>query len=104
MNIFKGAFTALITPLNKDGSVDYEGFRKNVKYQLDNILKNEGILTANMNSTMEDYKKYEDSRGKITELLASVESYKKKISNTIVFGILSELTFVIKDLITKYYS
>ena len=31
-------------------------------------------------------------------------SYKKKISNTIVFGILSELTFVIKDLITKYYS
>lgn len=31
-------------------------------------------------------------------------SYKKKISNTIVFGILSELTFVIKDLITNYYS
>ena len=29
---------------------------------------------------------------------------KKKISNTIVFGILAELTFVIKDLITKYYS
>ena len=31
-------------------------------------------------------------------------TYKKKISNTIIFGILSELTFVIKDLITKYYS
>ena len=31
-------------------------------------------------------------------------SYKKKISNTIVFGILSELTFVIKDLIATYYS
>lgn len=46
--------------------------------ELDNILKNEGILTANMNSTMEDYKKYEDSRGKITELLASVESLKRK--------------------------
>ena len=30
-------------------------------------------------------------------------SYKKKISNTIVLGILSELTFVIKDLITNYY-
>ena len=29
-------------------------------------------------------------------------TYKKKISNTIVFGILAELTFVIKDLITKY--
>ncbi len=35
MNIFKGAFTALITPMNSDGSVDYEGFRKNVKYQLE---------------------------------------------------------------------
>ena len=31
-------------------------------------------------------------------------SYKKKISNTIVFGILSELTFIIKDLIATYYS
>lgn len=35
MNIFKGAFTALITPMNADGSVDFDGFRKNVKYQLD---------------------------------------------------------------------
>ncbi len=35
MNIFKGAFTAMITPMNADGSVDYEGFRKNVKYQLE---------------------------------------------------------------------
>lgn len=35
MNIFKGAFTALITPMKADGSVDYEGFRKNVKYQLE---------------------------------------------------------------------
>ena len=35
MNIFKGAFTALITPMNNDGSVDFEGFRKNVKFQLE---------------------------------------------------------------------
>lgn len=31
-------------------------------------------------------------------------SYKKKILNTIVFGILAELTFVFKDLIEKYYN
>ncbi len=30
-------------------------------------------------------------------------SYKKKIINTVVFGILAELTFVFKDLIEKYY-
>ena len=35
MNIFKGAFTALITPMNSDGSVDFEGFRKNFKFQLE---------------------------------------------------------------------
>ena len=36
MNIFRGAFTALITPMLADGSVDFDGFRKNVKFQLEN--------------------------------------------------------------------
>ncbi len=31
----QGAFTAMITPMNSDGSVDYEGFRKTVKFQLE---------------------------------------------------------------------
>lgn len=35
MNIFRGAFTALITPMKADGSVDYDAFRTNVKYQLE---------------------------------------------------------------------
>ena len=34
MSIFRGAFTALITPMKAHGSVDFEGFRKNVKHQL----------------------------------------------------------------------
>lgn len=34
-NMFRGAFTAMITPMNEDGSVDFEGFRKNVKFQLE---------------------------------------------------------------------
>ena len=34
MNIFRGAFTALITPMKSDSQIDYEGFRKNVKHQL----------------------------------------------------------------------
>ena len=29
-NMFRGAFTAMITPMNEDGSVDFEGFRKMV--------------------------------------------------------------------------
>ncbi|MEG2235146.1 MAG: mercury transporter [Clostridia bacterium] len=34
----------------------------------------------------------------------AVGSYKKKIKNTIIFGIIAELTFVIKDLIVNYYN
>lgn len=35
MNKFRGAYTALITPMNSDGSVDFDGFRKNVRFQLE---------------------------------------------------------------------
>jgi 4-hydroxy-tetrahydrodipicolinate synthase len=35
MLTLRGAMTAMITPMNKDGSVDYEGFRKNVRFQLE---------------------------------------------------------------------
>lgn len=35
MKKLRGAFTALITPMNEDGSVDYEGFRTLVRYQLE---------------------------------------------------------------------
>ena len=34
----------------------------------------------------------------------AVGSYKKKIRNTITFGIIAELIFVISDLIQNYYS
>lgn len=35
MSIFRGAFTALITPMTSDGAVDFDGFRKNVIFQLE---------------------------------------------------------------------
>jgi 4-hydroxy-tetrahydrodipicolinate synthase len=31
----RGAFTALITPMHKDGSIDYDGFRKLLQFQLE---------------------------------------------------------------------
>ena len=36
MSKLRGAFTALVTPMLEDGSIDYEGFRSLVRYQLDN--------------------------------------------------------------------
>ncbi|MBQ9630502.1 MAG: 4-hydroxy-tetrahydrodipicolinate synthase [Treponema sp.] len=35
MTKFRGAFTALITPMNKDSSIDYEGLSKLVSFQLE---------------------------------------------------------------------
>lgn len=35
MEKLRGAFTALITPMNGDGSVDYDGFRTLVRFQLE---------------------------------------------------------------------
>ena len=35
MTRLRGAFTALITPMNNDESVDYEGFRKLLRFQLE---------------------------------------------------------------------
>ncbi len=42
MSLFKGAFTAMITPMLPDGSVDYDGFRENVKFQLEQGI--DGLL------------------------------------------------------------
>ena len=35
MTKLRGAFTALITPMNADESVDFEGFRRLVRFQLE---------------------------------------------------------------------
>ena len=42
MSLFKGAFTAMITPMLPDGAVDYDGFRENVKFQLEQGI--DGLL------------------------------------------------------------
>lgn len=42
MTKLRGAFTALITPMNADESVDFEGFRKLVRFQLESGIS--GIL------------------------------------------------------------
>ncbi|HBB15025.1 MAG TPA: 4-hydroxy-tetrahydrodipicolinate synthase, partial [Treponema sp.] len=37
-----GAYTAMITPMLNDGSVDYDGFKKNVLFQLEQGI--DGLL------------------------------------------------------------
>ncbi len=42
MTKLRGAFTALVTPMRSDGSVDFDGFRTLVRYQLENGIS--GLL------------------------------------------------------------
>jgi 4-hydroxy-tetrahydrodipicolinate synthase len=39
---FKGAYTALVTPFKDDGRLDYEGFKKNIQFQIEQGIT--GIL------------------------------------------------------------
>jgi 4-hydroxy-tetrahydrodipicolinate synthase len=36
MTLFKGAFTALATPMKESGGIDFDGFRRLVRFQLEN--------------------------------------------------------------------
>lgn len=63
----RGAFTALITPMNADGSVDYEGFRSNVKFQLDQGI--DGLVP--LGTTAETPTLYESEEAKIIEIAIS---------------------------------
>lgn len=42
MSKLQGSFTAMITPMNADGSIDYEGYAKNVQFQLEQGI--DGLL------------------------------------------------------------
>lgn len=41
-NLFRGVTTAMITPFNADGSVDYDGLRRNASFQIENGVR--GLL------------------------------------------------------------
>lgn len=56
MTKLRGTFTALITPMNSDGSVDFDGFRTLVRFQLENGIS--GLVplgTTGETPTLEDF-------------------------------------------------
>jgi 4-hydroxy-tetrahydrodipicolinate synthase len=55
MSQFRGAFTALITPMKENGDVDYEGFRRLIDFQLEGGI--DGLVplgTTGESPTLED--------------------------------------------------
>jgi len=74
----RGAFTAMITPMNQDGSVDYEGFRKNVIFQLEQGI--DGLVplgTTAETPTLDETPGSEEDK-LIEIVMEEVKSFEKK--------------------------
>ena len=94
----KSVLNNVVDKLDKYGEYDKKELRKTIKeiesiinllqIELDEVLKNEGMITADMNSKMDDYKKYEESQGKITELFSKIEELKRKRKSTKDYNVL----------------
>lgn len=79
MTRLRGAFTALITPMHSDESVDYEGFKKLVRFQLESGIS--GIVplgttgeTPTLNESEEDHLidiAMEEAKGKVPVILGA---------------------------------
>jgi 4-hydroxy-tetrahydrodipicolinate synthase len=75
MSILQGAYTAMITPMLADGSVDYEGFRKNVQFQLEQGI--DGLLP--LGTSGETPTLTEDEEEKLLQIvLPAVKEFNKK--------------------------
>ncbi len=75
MSILKGAYTAMITPMLPDGSVDYDGFRKNVEFQLEQGI--DGLLP--LGTSGETPTLTEDEEEKLLNIvLPTVHDFNKK--------------------------
>ena len=78
----------VVDKLERYGEYDKKDIKKQIKNMnesirsleesMDELLKEQGAIKANIDSTMEDYRKYEDSQGKIQSLFEQVEILKRK--------------------------
>ena len=70
----RGAFTAMITPMKGDGSIDYEGFRKHIKNQLEGGINGlVPLCTTSETPTLD-----EDEEEKMIEIIMNeVRSWEK---------------------------
>ena len=77
MAALRGAFTALVTPMNDDGSVNFDGWRELVKYQLDGGI--DGLVP--LGTTAETPTLDEDGEeDKIIEIvMEEVKAFEKKL-------------------------
>lgn len=75
MSKMQGSYTAMITPMNGDGSVDYEGFARNVRFQLEQGI--DGLLP--LGTSGETPTLSEDEEDKLLDIvIPAVREWNKK--------------------------
>ncbi len=74
----QGALTAMITPMNSDGSVDYEGFRTNVKFQLEQGIDGLVPLGTTAETPTLDERPGEEEDRIIAIVMEEVKAFEKK--------------------------
>ena len=67
MATLRGAFTALVTPMHEDGSIDYEGYRELIRFQIKNGIS--GLVP--LGTTGETPTLEEDEEDKLIEIAVS---------------------------------
>lgn len=82
----QGAFTALITPMHADSSVDYDGFRKLVKLQLEKGI--DGLVPLGTTAETPTLKEHEEEGKLINIVMEEVCTYKQisKRAISIILG------------------
>ena len=75
MTEFRGAFTAIVTPMTASGEVDYEGFRRLVRFQIEEGI--DGIVP--MGTTGENPTLDEDEEDKLIEIAVKEAAGKIKV-------------------------
>ena len=76
MSKLRGAFTALVTPMCSDGSIDYEGFRQLLRYQMDNGIT--GLLPLGTTGETPTLEEVGEEDTIIDIAVEEVAAYKKK--------------------------
>ena len=78
MTSFRGAFTALITPMHADGSVDYDGFRTLLKQQLEGGIDGLVPLGTTAETPTLDERPGEEEDKLISILFEEVKAFRAK--------------------------
>lgn len=81
MEKLRGSFTALVTPMADDGSIDYEGWRRLIRFQLDGGIT--GLVPLGTTGETPTLDENEEEVRMISILMEEVRGFEKKLDRKI---------------------